>query len=100
WRFSGSKNFGKRNPSPAEVLHLGNRFRATFKSKRSAYVAEGAVSERLITGTWRDAARGGSYYGSFQLAVLNNGAKLQGKWIGHREDVRTIEVGAWTWDRA
>jgi predicted nucleotide-binding protein len=100
WHFIGSTNFKSKNTSTANVLHVGSRFRAIFPSGSSDYLVDGTVTDRLVTGTWRDAANGGVYYGSFQLAVLNNGNRLKGRWVGHRERVTKIATGLWEWERA
>jgi hypothetical protein len=99
WRANGSRNFPARNPSNATVLHVDRRFRAKFKAGKTTYVADGIVEGRTITGTWRDAADGGTYWGAFQLTARQNGERLVGKWVGHREDARVVAAGDWLWDR-
>jgi hypothetical protein len=100
WSVTGSVNYSEENRSSADVIHVGDHIRAQWTSSGEAFVLEGRVDSRIITGSWRNLLEGGGYTGAFQLSVSTNGKSMSGKWLGHRENMTSVESGDWKWERA
>lgn len=61
-----------------------------------------SMDGRIATGAWREVTSAGGYYhghqfhGVAQLILDHAGQRMEGRWLGHDQEVSTINSGAWT----
>lgn len=87
----------------ATLTHLGSHIKATYLATvngvKRRYVLDGVLNGTMLTGTWRDALSGPTYFGSFQLLVEPSLKAMKGRWMGWSSKKKKIRQGTWTWTR-
>jgi hypothetical protein len=100
WGDAGSEGFRSEldRHSYTTIRQFGPYCYAEFYSKGVAYCIFGTLEGSYITGTWRDRDDENSYFGAFQLRVVDS-KKLVGRFVGHSKTTAEVLQDEWVWTR-
>jgi hypothetical protein len=83
----------------AEIFSYKDKLKGSFKaSDGKAYLMDGHISNRHVTGTWINKFGGPGYNGAFQLVINPSGDAMEGTWIGWSKN-ETVKSGKFSWKK-
>lgn len=100
WGSAGSESFklDKDRHSYTTIRQFGPYCYAEFYSKGAAYCIFGKQEGGYITGTWKERDDDSSYFGAFQLKIVD-AKKLSGRFVGHSKTTSQVLQDEWDWSR-
>lgn len=100
WGAAGSSDFQNDIDRHSHLIlrQFGRYCYAEYYSKGFLYCLFGKIENAYLIGTWRDKKNKHSYFGAFQLRVVD-GKILEGKYVGHSRHTCVVQQDDWKWTK-